>query len=267
MLPPLAHATTDGSQPVTISAIVLAAVLATSILSGIVGMAGGMILMAVLTLLASVPAAMMLHGVTQTGSNGSRAWFLREHIRWRVLPPYLLGAAVCVAGFGLLAFVPDRSIVLILVGLFPWLGRVMPAIERLDVERTGPAIACGAVVTAAQLLAGASGPLLDVFFLRSALSRHQIVATKAVTQTLGHLTKLAYYGTILVLSDGVGALTVDFPSWLFLAVVPTALLGTRIGTRVLDTLDEAQFRRISERIILAIGAACTITGVWELLRG
>jgi len=246
--------------------IVLFAVLATSILSGVVGMAGGMILMAALTLLASVPAAMMLHGVTQTGSNGSRAWFLRAHIRWRMLPPYLLGAALCVGVFSLLAFVPERGLVLILVGLFPWLGRVMPAIERLDVERTGPAIACGAIVTAAQLLAGASGPLLDVFFLRSALTRHQIVATKAVTQTIGHLTKLGYYGTLLLLAGGLESVTADFPAWLFIVVVPTALLGTRIGTRILDRLDEAQFRTISGRIILAIGAACTITGIWELLR-
>jgi uncharacterized membrane protein YfcA len=251
--------------PAVIPALVLVAVLATSILSGIVGMAGGMILMALLTVLLTVPTAMMLHGVTQAGANGSRAWFLREHVRWAVLPPYLVGAALALGAFAATTFVPERGLVLILVGAFPWIGRLVPRIERLDVERPAAALACGAIVTAAQLLAGASGPLLDVFFLRSSLTRHQIVATKAITQTLGHLVKLAYYGTLtLVLGDGLdlGAA----PPWLFLAVVPVALVGTRIGTRILDRLAEADFRRASEAVILAIGAACSVTGVVELLR-
>lgn len=249
--------------PITI----LLTVLITSVLSGVVGMAGGMILMALLAFLLPVPVAMMLHGVTQAAANGSRAWFLREHVRWGVLPPYLLGVALCVAAFAWLALVPDRSLVLILVGLFPWVGRVLPAIERLDVERPAAALACGLIVTGAQLLAGASGPLLDVFFLRSRLTRHEIVATKAVTQTIGHGAKLAYYGALIFLvGDGLG-LGPESPAWLFAAVVPMALIGTRIGTRLLDHLEEAQFRHLSERVILAIGAACTITGIIELVKG
>lgn len=244
---------------------ILITVLATSVLSGVIGMAGGMILMALLAFLLPVPVAMMLHGVTQAGANGSRAFFLRSHVRWSVLPPYLLGVGACITVFAAITLVPDRSVVLMLVGLFPWVGRVLPAIERLDVERPGPAFACGAIVTAAQLLAGASGPLLDVFFLRSALTRHEIVATKAITQTLGHLTKLGYYGTLAFLPGAGLALDGNAPAWLFVAVVPAALLGTRIGTRLLDRIEDAQFRHVSERIILAVGAACTITGVTELV--
>jgi uncharacterized membrane protein YfcA len=248
-----------------IPALILVVVVATSILSGIVGMAGGMILMALLTLLLSVPVAMLLHGVTQAGANGARAWFLRDHVRWSVLPPYLLGAGACVGVFGVLALVPDRGLVLILVGLFPWAGLLLRGRMRLDIERPLTAFVCGALVTSAQLLAGAAGPLLDVFFLHGRLNRHQIVATKAFTQTLGHLTKLGYYGTLLfVLGDGL-----EFddraPPWLFLAVIPMALIGTRIGTRILDRLDERQFRRASEQVILAIGTACVIAGAFELL--
>lgn len=247
-------------------ALILVAVLATSILSGVVGMAGGMILMGLLIVVLTVPVAMLLHGVTQGFANGSRAWFLRKHIRWGVLPPYLAGALLCVAGFSALTLVPDRGLVLLLVGLFPWLGRLLPRLVQLNVERPLTAFGCGALVTTAQLLAGASGPLLDIFFLRSALDRHQIVATKAITQTVGHLTKLGYYGTLLyVAGDGLD-LEGAIPAWLFLAVIPVALLGTRIGTRLLDRLDETQFRSASDRIILAIGAACVVAGLVELLR-
>jgi hypothetical protein len=49
------------------------AVLATSFLSGVVGMAGSMILMGILLLMMDVTAAMVLYGVTQTAANGWRA--------------------------------------------------------------------------------------------------------------------------------------------------------------------------------------------------
>ena len=46
---------------------------------------------------------------------------------------------------------------------------------------------------ATQLIAGASGPILDVFYNGSSLNRREIVATKAFTQAMGHLIKLAFY--------------------------------------------------------------------------
>ncbi|MGK0338243.1 MAG: hypothetical protein ACJAYE_001322 [Candidatus Azotimanducaceae bacterium] len=44
---------------------------------------------------------------------------------------------------------------------------------------------CGILVTTAQMLAGASGPLLDIFYVQSKLSRYETLGTKAITQTLG----------------------------------------------------------------------------------
>lgn len=245
--------------------LVLIVVLLTSVLSGIVGMAGGMILMALLVAVYSVPVAMILHGVTQAGANGSRAFYLRKHIRWRVLLPYLIGSSTCVALFAAIRIVPDRGLVLMLIGLMPWLALCVPARLAFAIERRSVAFGCGLSVTAAQLLAGASGPLLDLFFQRSPLDRHQIVATKAITQTVGHLTKLIYYGGMLLLAGEPLLRDGEAPLWLFLLVVPVALVGTRLGTRVLDRLDETLFRRISNQVILALGAACLVAGAVELL--
>ena len=66
------------------------AVLVTSFIFGILGMAGGMILMGVLLALLPLPAAMMLHGITQLASNGWRAWLRRTHVNWRVFRGYAL---------------------------------------------------------------------------------------------------------------------------------------------------------------------------------
>ena len=45
--------------------------------------------------------------------------------------------------------------------------------------------------------AGLTGALLDRFYVKSDLIRRQVIGTKAVTQNLGHLRKLDYYGTLL----------------------------------------------------------------------
>ena len=54
-------------------AIIAATILVTSFISGIFGMAGGIILLGVLLLFLDVAPAMMLFGTIQTASNGWRA--------------------------------------------------------------------------------------------------------------------------------------------------------------------------------------------------
>jgi len=245
--------------------IILASIFATSVLSGVLGMAGGMILMAILVALLPVTTAMMLHGAVQAFSNGSRAWFLREHIDWSILPWYLLGAAIAVSSFAVVAFVPDPAIVLLLVGAMPWLARLVPLLGdtgfgQLDVTRPGTAVTCGVAVTIAQLLAGASGPLLDMFYLHSRLNRHQVVASKALTQTIGHLLKLGYYGALA----GAAA---TLPLTLYAAAILVAVIGARIGTRLLDKVADDAFRRFSGWVILGLGALCVVDGTRQLFAG
>lgn len=242
----------------SLSLLILVSVFFTAILSGILGMAGGMILMAILVLTVPVSAAMMLHGAVQAMSNGSRTLFLWRHVQWRILPPYLMGAALAVAGFAALTLVPDPALVLVLIGAMPFLARATPRLGALNMNHRPTAVICGAVVTTAQLLAGASGPLLDMFYLNSTLSRHQVVASKAVTQTLGHLLKLGYYGLII---GSAGTL----PGWLYPVAMVTAVAGTRIGTRFLDRLADETFRRVSGWFILAIAGVCVVQGLRGLL--
>jgi len=79
--------------------LLFTAALITSFISGVLSMAGGMILMGIFSFFLAVPAAMMLHGITQTFSNGSRVWWYRHHIRKVVLIPYTLGAFTILVSF------------------------------------------------------------------------------------------------------------------------------------------------------------------------
>lgn len=236
------------------AALIIVSVIATSTLSGLLGMAGGMILMAILLAVISVPATMILHGAVQATANGSRAWFLRAHIAWSILPPYLLGAAVAVGLFSWLLITPNEALILIVIGIFPWLARVMPSLKGLDVTRPLTASICGLVVTSAQLFAGASGPLLDVFYLNSKLDRFGVIASKALTQAIGHLLKLVYWGAVIGVSDALSPLLV-------VIAMLAAVLGTRLGTWLLARWNQAGFQRWSGAVILTIATLCLLRGV------
>ena len=239
--------------------LIIISALATSLLSGLVGMAGGVVLMAVLVNILPVSSAMVLHGITQFTANGSRTLILRKHLMWRLLPGYILGASVAVAGFSALLFVPEASVVLILVGLFPWLARLQPKSSALNITRPASNIICGFSVTSAQLLAGAAGPLLDLFYLNSGLDRQTVVANKALTQTIGHLLRIFYYGAII-------SVATPLPNWLFLAAAIAAVIGTRLGTWLLARWDDQRFQRVSRQIILATGTICILQGSYQLIR-
>ena len=237
-------------------ALIISSALATSVLSGLVSMAGGVVLMAILINVLPVSSAMVLHGVTQFTANGSRTLILRRFLLWQLLPGYMLGAALAVAGFSALLFVPDASVVLILVGLFPWVAKLKPKLSGLNITRPLSSVLCGLSVTSAQLLAGAAGPLLDMFYLNSGLDRQTVVANKAMTQTIGHLLRILYYGAII-------SVETLLPNWLFLAAAVTAVLGTRIGTWLLSRWDDAGFQHISGLIILYTGTICVIQGSYH----
>src|SRR5258706_12352758 len=102
-----------------------ASTLVTSFISGILGMAGGMILMGGLLALLSLPAAMMLHGISQLAANGWRALMLRKEIDWRVIRGYCAGAALALAVFMLLQLVAAKPGRLIAMGPRPFVPLVL----------------------------------------------------------------------------------------------------------------------------------------------
>ncbi len=250
----------NSSMQIAISLI--AAVFVTSLISGVLGMAGGIILMAILTLTLTVSAAMVVHGAVQATANGSRAWFLRKHIQWQILPMYLIGAAVALSSFVAIGWRPSATLILLLIGLFPWLSLALPKSSPLVITNRSSQLLCGLLVSAAQLTAGASGPLLDLFYVNSKLDRHAIVATKAITQTLGHLFKLGVYGAYFSSYDD---LKTEVPLWLIALALLSSITATRIGTRLLGRFSNETFRRTSQVIILALGALCMGTALSRIL--
>jgi len=243
-----------------IVAILAVSGLVTSFVSGILGMAGGMILMGILLALMPVPAAMMLHGVSQLASNGWRAMLWRKEVVWRIFRGYALGALISMILFILLALVVSKPVALIVMGLTPFIALALPEKLHLNVERPGHPFACGAICSALSLTAGVSGPILDVFFVRSLMGRHAVVATKAMTQSFSHILKIIYFG-VIVAAERHG--TVD--PWIGAMMVVLAFTGTSLAAPVLKRMNDKSFRQWTRWTVMTLGVFYLASGVMMLL--
>ncbi len=240
--------------------IVAGAGLVTSAISAVFGMAGGMILMGIYAAALPVQAAMILHGVSQLFANGFRAFLLRRHVFGAGLLWYALGAAASLAVFAVLAIVVERPIVFLLLGGIPLALSALPRRFAPRFDSPLAATCCGALVTVANLLAGVSGPLLDVFFVRAELDRFSVIATKAFTQTASHALKILYFAALVPGStDGL-----ELPVWIYPLLIGCAFVGTRLGGRILESMGEAGFRRWTSRIVNTLALIYVWKGASEL---
>ena len=237
----------------TAAFVILAASLVTAFISGIFGMAGGLVLMGVLLAYVSIPTAMIVHGCIQMVANGWRAYLLKDDIDWAVFRNYAGGAVVGVALLGAvfaLGVSLDKRTVYFVLGLTPllvWLPK-----ERLDLDILKPrqAFGAGILVQGLNTIAGVAGPVLDLFFVRNAMTRQQIVATKSVTQCLSHIVKVFFWSVPAILAASGDVLP---PAWFLIAAVPLAMSGTWLGKQVLMRMHDANFKQIVKWLVTVIG--------------
>ena len=235
-----------------------ALMVATAFLSGLFGMAGGMILIGVLLMLMPLPTAMVLHAITQMASNGWRAFLWRAHIRWRPVANYLTGCALALAAWSLTRYVPDKPVALLLLGTTPFMARLMPASLKPDPESLWQGAIYGSICMGLMLMTGVIGPLLDTYFLGGQMDRRGIIATKATCQVFSHLTKLIYFGGIID-----QAATLD--PVLALVAIAASMLGTTLSRRVLEAMSDQQFRRWANHIITTVASYYLLYGGWLLV--
>jgi uncharacterized membrane protein YfcA len=245
-------------HPGGMDGFILLAVFLTSTLSGVFGMAGGMLLLLLLTARMPLADAMVLQGSAQLVANAVRAALLARHVRYELVLRYVGAGVLAVALCGALGIVVDAGIALIVTGIVgcaePWFARLrVPSIEQPH-----GVLAAGALVSSLHVVSGAPGPVLDAFFAQSSLSRHENVATKALLQCSGHVLKIAYFA---LLAGGGAQLDLAQGFW---PIALASVLGTMLGRKILDRVDEAFFRRGTRVLVRSLGVASLIRGTFAL---
>ena len=220
-------------------AILTLAAFLTSIVSAIIGVAGGMMLLAVMLLFVDPLVAIPLHGAVQLVSNGSRALLQRGHVKagivWRYSVLLVPGG---VAGLALVQHL-SPEFVRIMIGAFVLVATWAPHLLLLGVRprHADPHrrfIWLGGVIGFLNMSIGATGPFAAPFFLNLGLTRQGVVGTSAACQTLGHLSKIGLFA----------AAGFAFSEWLApLGLLAGAVvIGTWVGTRLLDRVSERVFK-------------------------
>ena len=247
----------------SVGVLLCAVSLGTAGVSAVLGMAGGILLLAVMLLFLEPAVAIPIHAVVQLMSNSSRTLFHARAVRRDLLWPYLLP----LVPMGLLAMrlveeAPAEALRLA-IGLFvlvaTWQSRWL--LLGFDPRRLaeGPRFALlGAAAGGLGPLVGATGPFIAPFFLGIGLSRFELIGTKAACQAAGHLAKILVFGIA-------GFAFLDsLPLLIGMAVC--TVLGTALGTRLLHRIDDVLFTRLYRITLTLVALRLVWSGLSALPR-
>jgi hypothetical protein len=171
---------------------------------------------------------------------------------WR----YLVGSTLMFLILRSVAIIPSKAVIYLGLGLIPFAADLLPKRLTPDITRPGAPYICGAFIILLQLLAGAAGHILDVFFQKSRMDRKSIVATKAVTQVAGHFYRIIYFGSFAATFDD------SIPLWAYGVAIGLAFAGTSTAALVLHRMTDEDFRMWSRRVTISVSVTYLARGLW-----
>lgn len=252
-----------------IAALILAIVaLLTSIISGILGMGGGILLLAVLLSFLPAVEAITVHASVQIFSNGTRAIIFFKSCDRPALKTFLLGAVPgAVLGWFLLRYALNlgdaEPYLKVGIGLYVLAAALLPA--GGGGEKGGGGLAgffwIGCVAGLASLTVGAVGPLIAPVFRSKDFVKERLISTKAACQLSLHVLKVP---ALLALG------TFDVPRFgaMTLLMIGMVIPGTLIGERLLRYVKDEHFRVAYRVALLTAGVkVLCVDGLWAIFTG
>ncbi len=247
-------------DPTTIALLCVASVVTAGV-SAVLGMAGGIMLLAVMLLFLEPAVAIPIHALVQLTSNSSRAVIHRKVVRRDLLFPFLLLLLPAGALTLPLVEIAPADVLRLVIGVFTivatwkkdWLLLGFDP-ERVS-QRTCFALV-GAGAGALGPILGATGPFIAPFFLGIGLTRTELIGTKAACQAGTHVAKMILFGIA-----GFGFLEYG-P--LMAGMAASVIVGTALGTRVLHRLDDARFTQLYRAALTLVALRLVWSGLSAL---
>jgi uncharacterized membrane protein YfcA len=223
-------------------------------LAAVTGFGGAAVLLPVLVAAFGARLAVPVLTVAQLIGNGSRVWFNRRELDYRVVGWFALGGVpAAIVGSLLFASAPlsalTRLIGAFLVLIVIW-RRVGREVHWRPSLRAFAGI--GAVSSILSSLVGSVGPLMAPLFLAFGLVKGAYIGTEALATVVMHVTKLLVYRQAAVLPNS--AIVAG------LALGPVMIAGSWVGKRIVDRIPEHVFVLIIEATMVAAGLLFLIRG-------
>ncbi len=204
---------------------------------------GALIILAVTSLVLPINAIVPVHSTFLIASSFARVYFFRAAIDWRVVRPFLAGAALgALIGARVYVELPE-AILATVIALLMLAALWLPDIRWRPTVRHPWAIV-GFLHTLVSTLF-AHGVVLHSVMLRTNLNKHEIIGTMAGCLTGMGAFKIAGYALF----------GFDYSPYfaVILAGVAASYVGTLIGRRVVDRVSEAAFR-LAYRLLVTVTA-------------
>ena len=228
-------------------AIVVPVAFVAATLAAVSGFGGAAVLLPVLVLAFGVRDAIPILTLAQLAGNGSRVWFNRREVDWKVVGWFALGGVPLALVGGYLFATAPLVVLTRVLGGFLLLIVVIRRLRKRPARRF-PAPAFAAIGGGASFLSallGSVGPIMAPFFLAYGLVKGAYIGTEAMSTVVMHVTKLVAYRETAVLTEI--ALVAG------LALAPVMVAGSYVGKRIVDRLPERVFVVIIEIVLVAAG--------------
>ena len=219
-----------------------------STLAAVSGFGGAAVLLPVLVASFGVREAIPILTVAQLIGNGSRVWFNRHELNWKVVGWFALGGVPSALVGGVIFSRTPLPFLTRMLGVFLIL---VVAWRHLRPKATAKPPAwsfalIGAGASFLSALLGSVGPLMAPFFLAHGLVKGAYIGTEALATVVMHVAKLIAYhqSSVLPLHAVIAGL----------AIGPIMIFGSFLGKRMVDRLSEKVFVWIIEATLLVAGS-------------
>lgn len=218
------------------------------------GLAGGLILLAIMATVMPPASVVPVHTLVQLGSGVTRTIIMWRWVMRSLLLPFFLGAAVgAVMGAKTFVALPSTTLMGIL-GVFILVVTWLPKLGRLGAERWRFA-GVGFAATFLGVFVSATGTIVAPIVASASPDRRNHAATLGALMMIVHILKLGAFAAI------------GFSVWdyapLIAAMVSTGALGNWVGELALSRTSERRFR-----LILQIGLTLlALRLIWNAFTG
>lgn len=208
---------------------------ATSALTAVTGIGGGMVLIAIMPGFLPPAAIVPVHAVVQLFSNTSRAVFGWRFLRFDFTLAFITGALIGGAIAASFAREINLEYTPLFIAAYILLVVWGPPL-KFDRPPPGEFIVIGAIQTGLSLLVGATGPMSQAALMARQLKRDALVVSAALMTSCTHFIKILMFAL----------LGFSFSSYwqLILGMSIAVTLGALLGTRIRYKVPEATFRII-----------------------
>ena len=215
----------------------------TSTITAVVGIGGGMMLIAIMPLFLPLNALIPVHGLTQISSNLSRAVFGYKDVQYEVIPKFLIGSFLGIGIFAGILNLISLEYVPLFIGAYILLS-LWSAKFNEKIKKYENYLLAGFFQTGLSMVVGAIGQLTMTLLQKDYKDKDKVVATSAALMSITHILKVfvfTYFGFVFF----------DYIEIIF-AMIIGSIAGSWLGTKLRDKIDAKKFTIVLKVLLTAL---------------